>query len=212
MGLLSWLTKVFKRYVMNTEGKINIILFGPPGSGKGTQAKLLEEQFGLLQVSTGDLFRYELSNNTPLGQEARKYMDEGLLVPDEVTLGMLKNKLDMHPDVKGFILDGVPRTIAQCEYLDQMLEDRNEKVDGLISLVVEDQEIVTRLLERGKTSGRADDANEEVIRKRIEEYKAKTSPVYAYYDKKGVAQEISGIGQITEINNRLGALISSLIS
>lgn len=212
MGLLSWLNKLLKRYIMNEEKKINIILFGPPGSGKGTQAKLLEEKFGLLQVSTGDLFRYELSNKTPLGQEAQKYMDQGLLVPDEITMGMLENKLNMHPDVKGFILDGVPRTIAQCEILDKMLLERGEQVDSLISLVVEDDEIVTRLLERGKTSGRADDANEGVIRKRIEEYKAKTSPVYAYYDKVEVAQKISGIGDIPEINARLSSLIASIIA
>jgi len=213
MGLLSWLRKVFNRHIMNKEnGKINIILFGPPGSGKGTQAKKLEEQHGLLQVSTGDLFRFELSNNTPLGQEARKYMDQGLLVPDEVTVGMLKNKLEKHPDVKGFILDGFPRTIRQSEVLDQLLHERGEKVDRLISLVVEDDEIVKRLLERGKTSGRADDANEQVIRKRIEEYKAKTSPVYNYYDDKDLAQEISGIGEISEINGRLSSLIESIIS
>lgn len=212
MGLLSWLNKLLKRYIMNKEKKINIILFGPPGSGKGTQAKLLEEKFGLLQVSTGDLFRYELSNKTPLGQEAQKYMDQGLLVPDEITMGMLENKLNMHPDVKGFILDGVPRTIAQCEILDKMLLAREEQVDSLISLVVEDDEIVTRLLERGKTSGRADDANEEVIRKRIEEYKAKTSPVYAYYNKIEIAQKVSGIGDISEINARLSSLISTIIA
>jgi len=194
------------------KGKINIILFGPPGSGKGTQAKMLEKKHGLLQVSTGDLFRYELSNNTPLGQEARKYMDQGLLVPDEVTMGMLKNKLDMHPDVAGFILDGVPRTIPQCEYLDDMLQARGEQVDQLIALVVDDDEIVKRLLERGKTSGRADDANEEVIRKRIDEYKAKTSPVYDYYGKKGKSVEITGIGEIADINGRLSTLIESTIS
>jgi len=213
MRLLSWLRKVFNRHIMNKEnGKINIILFGPPGSGKGTQAKKLEEQHGLLQVSTGDLFRFELSNKTPLGQEARKYMDQGLLVPDEVTVGMLKNKLEKHPDVKGFILDGFPRTIRQSEVLDRLLHERGEKVDRLISLVVEDDEIVKRLLDRGKTSGRADDANEEVIRKRIEEYKAKTSPVYNYYDDKDLAQEISGIGEISEINSRLSSLIESIIS
>ncbi len=213
MGLISWLERIFNRHNMNKESKkINIILFGPPGSGKGTQAKMLEQEHGLLQVSTGDLFRYELSNNTPLGQEARKYMDNGVLVPDEVTVGMLKNKLEKHPDVKGFILDGFPRTIPQSEALDSLLAERGEVVNRLICLVVEDDEIVKRLLDRGKTSGRADDANEEVIRKRIQEYKAKTSPVYAYYLKKEIAEEISGIGEISEINQRLSSLISSITS
>jgi len=182
---MSWWNVVIKWLGMNSkeEKRINIILFGPPGSGKGTQAKILEEKFGLLQVSTGDLFRYEIGNNTPLGQEAKSYMDKGELVPDSVTVGMLKNKLEMHPEVKGYILDGFPRTIAQSEALDDLLKSRGETVDQLIALVVEDDEIVTRLLERGKTSGRTDDANEEVIRKRISVYKAETSPVYNYYAK-----------------------------
>ena len=191
--------------------RVNIILFGPPGSGKGTQAKILEEKFGLLQVSTGDLFRYELGNNTPLGIKAKSYMDKGQLVPDEVTVGMLQNKLEMHPDVRGYILDGFPRTIPQCEALDELLEKRNEGVDQLIALVVEDEEIVSRLLERGKTSGRADDANEEVIRKRISVYEAETSPVFQYYEKKGLSVEVEGVGSIEEINEKLSSLINSLI-
>lgn len=190
--------------------RINLILFGPPGSGKGTQAKMLEEKFDLLQISTGDLFRYELGNNTPLGQKARTYMDKGQLVPDEVTVAMLKNKLEMHPDVKGYIFDGFPRTIPQSEALDELLKERGESVDSLISLVVDEEEIVTRLLERGKTSGRKDDANEEVIRERIAVYKSETSPVYDYYDKQNLSQQISGVGDISEINDRLNSLISSL--
>ena len=191
--------------------RVNLILFGPPGSGKGTQAKILEEKFGLLQVSTGDLFRYELGNNTPLGIKARSYMDKGQLVPDEVTVAMLQNKLEMHPDVKGYILDGFPRTIPQCEALDALLKQRGESVDQLISLNVDDEEIVKRLLERGKTSGRADDANEEVIRKRIAVYKSETSPVFQYYDTKGLSKQIEGIGSIEEINEQLSVLINSLI-
>ncbi len=192
------------------EKRINLILFGPPGSGKGTQAKMLEEQFDLLQISTGDLFRYELGNNTPLGQKARTYMDKGQLVPDQVTVAMLKNKLEMHPDVKGYIFDGFPRTIPQSQALDELLKERGEKVNSLISLVVNDEEIVKRLLERGKTSGRADDANEEVIRERISVYKSETSPVYDYYHQQSLSQKISGIGEISDINNRLNNLISSL--
>ena len=193
------------------EKRINLILFGPPGSGKGTQAKILEEKYGLLQVSTGDLFRYELGNNTTLGQEARTYMDKGQLVPDAITVAMLKNKLEMHPDVRGYILDGFPRTIAQSEALDVLLKERDEGVSKLIALVVEEDEIVSRLLERGKTSGRADDANEAVIRNRIAVYKKETSPVYNYYDKQALSIEVSGLGDIDDIHKRLSTLIDKLI-
>lgn len=190
--------------------KINIILFGPPGSGKGTQAKKLELKFGLIQVSTGDLFRHELGNNTPLGKKAREYMDKGQLVPDEVTVGMLKNKIDSFPDCNGFIFDGFPRTTPQAYALDQLLESRGEKVNTLISLKVDDDEIVERLLERGKTSGRSDDADESVIRKRIEVYKSETEPVYEYYNSKKIATEIPGVGTIDDINQKLNHLISSI--
>lgn len=208
MGFLRALQKFFGIKMKNT--RINLILFGPPGSGKGTQAKILEEKFGLVQVSTGDLFRYELGNNTPLGQKAREYMDKGQLVPDEITVGMLKNKIDQFPESNGFIFDGFPRTIPQAEALDALLESRDECVSKLIALTVDDDEIVSRLLERGKTSGRADDANEEVIRKRIEVYKAETAPVYAYYEEKDSSISIAGVGSIEEINGRLSDLISSL--
>ena len=191
--------------------RINLILFGPPGSGKGTQAKMLEKKFDLLQISTGDLFRYELGNNTPLGQKARTYMDKGQLVPDEITVAMLKNKLEMHPNVKGYIFDGFPRTIPQSQALDALLKERGERVDRLISLDVDEEEIVQRLLERGKTSGRKDDANEEVIRERFSVYKSETSPVYDYYDKQQLSQQISGVGDISDINDRLNRLISALV-
>ena len=208
---MAWLSKIFKWFSMRRDKKrINLILFGPPGSGKGTQAKMLEQKFRLLQIATGDLFRYELGNNTPLGQKARAYMDKGQLVPDAVTIAMLQNKLEQHPDVEGYIFDGFPRTIPQSEALDALLKDRGESVDKLISLVVDDEEIVSRLLERGKTSGRADDANEEVIRKRIRVYKSETSPVYNFYHKKGASVEVPGVGKIEEINNRLNQLISSI--
>jgi len=208
---MSLLRRFINWIFMNKEQKrTNLILFGPPGSGKGTQAKILEKKFGFLQISTGDLFRYELGNNTPLGQEARSYMDKGQLVPDAVTVGMLKNKLEMHPDVNGYIFDGFPRTIPQSEALDELLAERGEKVDILISLIVDDEEIVTRLLERGKTSGRADDANEEVIRERINVYKSETAPVYNYYDQKNLSTEVEGIGSIEEINERLSRLIKKI--
>ena len=187
---------------------INLILFGPPGSGKGTQASKLVERFGLTHISTGDLFRYEIGNNTPLGTKAQAYMDKGELVPDEVTIGMLENKLNMSPNPKGYILDGFPRTIAQAEALDKIMVSRSVNVTHLIALEVNEDEIVTRLLERGKTSGRPDDANEEVIRSRIKEYEAKTSVVYDYYDKQDKSQKVEGIGSIDDITKKL---ISALL-
>ena len=190
--------------------KLNLILFGPPGSGKGTQAKILAEKFSLVHISTGDLFRSEIGNETPLGLQAKSYMDKGQLVPDEVTIGMLKNRVEETSDSLGYILDGFPRTIAQAEALDQLFESMSDEVTQLISLVVDDEEIVKRLLERGKTSGRSDDANEEVIRNRIQVYKEETSPIYEYYNGKNLAQEVQGIGDIQEINERLSTVISSL--
>lgn len=208
---MSWLNRIFTWLSMKKEDKrINLILFGPPGSGKGTQAKILEEKFDLLQISTGDLFRYELGNNTPLGQKARSFMDKGQLVPDEVTIAMLQRKLEEHPDVKGYIFDGFPRTIAQAEALDNLLKERNENVNQLIALIVDDEVIVERLLERGKTSGRADDANEEVIRNRIKVYLSETAPVFEYYQNSNISIEISGVGEIDEINERLSHLIKEI--
>ncbi len=208
MGWLRFIKSLFS--IKSNRVRTNVILFGPPGSGKGTQAKMLEEKFGLIQVSTGDLFRYELGNNTPLGQTARSYMDQGQLVPDEVTVGMLKNKISQFPDSNGFIFDGFPRTTPQAEALDALLSESGEQVNTLIALAVDDDEIVKRLLERGKTSGRADDANEEVIRKRIAVYKSETEPVYNYYNKKDLATKIAGVGTIEEINNRLSELIQTV--
>lgn len=188
----------------------HLILFGPPGSGKGTQAKQLEEKFEMIHISTGDLFRYEIGNETPLGLEAKSYMNKGQLVPDKVTIGMLKNKVEMHPEAKGFIFDGFPRTIPQAEALDHFLEERDESISGLISLKVDDDELINRLLERGKTSGRADDSNVEVIRNRIKVYGEQTSPVYKYYDKKGKSQEILGVGSIDDIFNKLSTAVDQL--
>ncbi len=209
---MSWYQEVLKWLsIFRMKKRINLILFGPPGSGKGTQAKILEEKFSLLQISTGDLFRYELGNNTPLGQKARAYMDQGQLVPDEVTVDMLRNKLEKHPDVRGYIFDGFPRTIAQAEALDGLLHERNESVNQLIALKVEDEEIIKRLLERGKSSGRADDANVEVIQERIKVYNAETSPVFEFYRQKDLALEVEGIGSIEEINNRLSEIIQAIL-
>jgi len=182
---------------------INLILFGPPGSGKGTQAQTIVSKFGLTHISTGDLFRYEIGNKTPLGMKAQAFMDKGELVPDSVTIGMLENKMNQSKNENGYILDGFPRTIAQAEALDEILKKRDTQVTHLIALDVDDNEIVKRLLERGKTSGRPDDRNEEVIRKRIVEYKAKTSPVYDYYVKSGQSKKVDGIGALEDIFNRI---------
>lgn len=208
MGLLNFLKSLFMSN--NKTKKTNLILFGPPGSGKGTQAVSIANRFELIHISTGDLFRYELGNNTPLGQEARSYMNKGQLVPDDVTIRMLKKRMNEFPEAKGFIFDGFPRTIPQAEALDQLLAEMGESISALIALSVEEDEIVHRLLERGKISGREDDANEEVIRNRIHVYHQNTAPVYSHYDNLGLAQEISGMGTIGEIGNRLESLVSSL--
>ena len=188
---------------------INLILFGPPGSGKGTQAETIVSKFNLTHISTGDLFRYEIGNNTPLGLKAKEYMDQGVLVPDEVTIGMLENKLNSSPNENGYILDGFPRTIAQAEALDVLLEGRGTKVTHLIALDVDEEELVTRLLKRGETSGRPDDSNEEVIRKRIVEYKNKTSPVFEYYVPSGTASKVNGVGSLDDVFNRIYDKLSS---
>ncbi len=189
---------------------INLILFGPPGSGKGTQASKLVDKYSFLHISTGDLFRTEIGNNTPLGLEAKSYMDKGQLVPDSVTIGMLRNKVEANPDVKGYIFDGFPRTIPQCEALDELLAGRNDEISMLLMLDVPDDEIVSRLLNRGKTSGRADDLNEEVIRNRIAVYEEQTSPVFDYYAAKGRAKKINGLGSIDDIFERLSKEVDSL--
>ena len=189
---------------------INLILFGPPGSGKGTQAAKLVDHYDLLHISTGDLFRYEIGNSTPLGLKAKSFMSKGELVPDEVTIGMLRNKVEANPDVQGYIFDGFPRTIPQAEALDALLAEKEQEVSGLIALSVDDEEIVKRLLERGKTSGRPDDSNEEVIRNRIDVYKKETSPVFDFYAKSNKSQTVDGIGSIDDIFGRLCTAIDEL--
>ncbi len=189
---------------------LNLILFGPPGSGKGTQAQKLAEKYELLHISTGDLFRHELGNNTPLGQEARKYMDQGKLVPDEITIGMLRNKIEAHPQVKGYIFDGFPRTIPQAEALDKLLAERGQSITALIAIDVPDEEIIQRILLRGKESGRSDDQDEKIIRQRIATYREQTLPVYNYYEEQNKAHTINGLGLIEEISQRLFQVIDEL--
>jgi len=189
---------------------INLILFGPPGSGKGTQAEKLVEKYDLLHISTGDLFRFNLKNNTPLGQEAKKYIDKGQLVPDAVTINMLNAKVQENPDVKGYIFDGFPRTTPQAEALDELLCGMALEVSKLVQLDVSEEEIVTRLLERGKTSGRSDDASEDTIRARYQEYLNKTAPVYDFYAQTAKSTKIDGIGSIDDIFGRLCAEVDAV--
>ena len=189
---------------------INLILFGPPGSGKGTQAAKLVDKYQLLHISTGDLFRYEIGNSTPLGLEAKSFMDRGMLVPDSVTIGMLRNKVEANPDVAGYIFDGFPRTIPQSEALNALMAESDQRISKLIMLEVPDEELVVRLMERGKSSGRPDDANENVIHRRIDVYKAETSPVFDFYAEYNLSIKINGVGSKTEIFERLCAEIDSL--
>ena len=186
---------------------LNLILFGPPGSGKGTQASKLVEKYNLLHISTGDLFRYEMGNDTPLGLKAKEYISKGELVPDEVTIGMLKNKVDANQDVAGYIFDGFPRTIPQAEALDKLLSEKKQTVSGLLALDVEDAELVKRLLERGKTSGRKDDSDESIIQNRISVYNKETAPVFNFYKKQNKADKVQGVGSIDSIFDRLCAMI-----
>ena len=189
---------------------LNLILFGPPGSGKGTQADKLVEKYNLLHVSTGDLFRNEMKNDTPLGKRAKEIMSRGELVPDDVTVGMLKNRLEEVPDAKGYILDGFPRTIAQAEALDTLLAERGTAVSGLVALEVPDEEIIARILNRGKTSGRPDDNDPSIIRNRIDVYRQETSPVFDYYDQNDKSHAVDGVGSIDEIFGRLCDVIDAL--
>jgi len=183
--------------------KLNIVLFGPPGAGKGTQSEFLIKQHGLVHLSTGDLLRAEIQANSPLGQQAQALMSEGLLVPDEIVIGMISNKLDANNTAKGFIFDGFPRTKAQAEALDKLLESRGESITAMLALEVPTDELVKRLLGRGATSGRPDDRDETVIRKRIGEYEAKTAPLKDFYSAQGKYTGINGVGGIDEITARL---------
>ena len=183
---------------------INIVLFGPPGSGKGTQAQNLIQKFNLKQISTGDLFRHNIKNETELGKLAKSYMDKGELVPDQVTIDMLIDELKKPTDAQGFIFDGFPRTAFQTEALEDIVKNvLNDQIDICISLVVEDEILVKRLLERGKTSGRSDDADENIIRNRIKEYYTKTAEVAELYKKQGKYVEVNGVGEIAEIAEKL---------
>jgi adenylate kinase len=188
---------------------LNIVLFGPPGAGKGTQSQKLIEKYQLVHLSTGDILRSEIQKGTDLGLKAKGLIDAGILVPDEVVIGMIDSKLSQNPSAKGFIFDGFPRTVPQAIALDELLTKRNLSISGMIALSVGTEELTKRLLKRGEESGRADDQNEDLIRTRINEYQTKTAPVAEYYNKQNKYKEVYGIGDIEEIFNKICSIIDS---
>ena len=189
---------------------INLVLFGKPGAGKGTQAIFLKEQYKLVHVSTGDLFRNNIKNETSLGLLAKSFMDQGDLVPDRVTVEMLETEVNQNPQANGFIFDGFPRTEAQAGALDTFLNERQMEISATIALEAADDILVERLLERGKSSGRIDDQDEDKIRNRFEEYNQKTAPLRDFYANQNKFHSVNGIGTIDEITNRLTQLINTL--
>tara|TARA_R110001592_G_scaffold362736_2_gene677920 strand:+ start:669 stop:1244 length:576 start_codon:yes stop_codon:yes gene_type:complete len=182
---------------------LNIVLFGPPGAGKGTQAAKLIDKYNLVHLSTGDIFRANIKGETDLGKLAKTYIDKGELVPDEVTIGMLELEVDKTPEAKGYIFDGFPRTTPQAEALDKFLASKNTSISLMVALDVAEKELIKRLLERGKDSGRADDQDESIIANRISVYNKQTSVVADFYDAKNKFQKIDGVGAIEEIFSRL---------
>ena len=192
------------------ESMKNIVLFGPPGAGKGTQAQILKEQFDLVHISTGDVFRKNIKEATPLGALAKSYMDQGHLVPDQVTIDMLAAEVEARPDAQGFIFDGFPRTEAQALALEELMTKKQTQINAMIALEVEDELLVKRLLARGKESGRADDANETVIRERIAEYYRKTDILKRFYKGQDKYHGVDGVGAIEEITHRLSQVFSTL--
>jgi adenylate kinase len=189
---------------------LNIVLFGPPGAGKGTQSERLIQKYGLIHLSTGDIFRANIKGETELGKLAKSFMDQGALVPDEVTINMLRSEVLKHPDANGFIFDGFPRTNAQAQALDAFLATLNTTISIMLALEVEEAELRTRLLLRGQSSGRPDDVNPEVIQKRINVYNNETKPVKDFYQGQNKFVSIDGIGEIDEISNRLYTAIDAL--
>ena len=188
----------------------NLILFGPPGSGKGTQSEQLIAKYNLKHLSTGDLLRSEISRKTSLGLEAKKFMDEGSLVPDGVVIGMINDALDHNPDVEGFLFDGFPRTAVQAEELDELLNKKGTCIDVMLALEVSEQELIKRLIKRGETSGRSDDNNEQVIKARIGEYHKKTTTVADHYKQANKVVMVKGEGTLQEIFERLCTEIDRL--
>jgi len=190
---------------------INIIMFGPPGAGKGTQARLLSERFGYVYIATGDMFRHHIKNQTELGKLAQKYIDNGDLVPDEVTIDMIREEIKKAPEADGYIFDGFPRTLVQAKVLDDFLASKGGKVDIVFALEVPEEVLIERILNRGKTSGRKDDMSVETIKTRLEKYRTATKPLKNYYREKGVLHEIDGLQSIEDIHNEISSKIEALI-
>ena len=190
---------------------INIVLFGKPGAGKGTQAEFLKFKYHLFHISTGDLFRHHIYKKTDLGQLAQSYMSNGDLVPDQVTIDMLKDAVDTNGDAKGFIFDGFPRTTKQAEALDDFLSEKSMEISATLALEANEDVLMERLVTRGKISGRVDDQNEEKIRKRFEEYNNKTALLRDFYTAQGKFHSVNGFGSVDEITKRLTALIDCMI-
>ena len=188
---------------------LNIVLFGPPGAGKGTQSQKLIDLYNLIHLSTGDLLRTEIAAGTELGLKAKGLMDQGLLVPDEVVIGMIETKLKENKYAAGFIFDGFPRTVRQAESLDALLQQNNTAISNMIALEVNEEELTKRLLLRGQTSGRPDDQNESLVRKRVQEYNSKTAPVAGYYAAQNKYYAVKGIGEIEEIFREICAITNA---
>ncbi|AWH74352.1 adenylate kinase [Dokdonia sp. Dokd-P16] len=206
-GLGRNLTSIYK---LKKSTMTNLVLFGPPGAGKGTQAEVLKEKYNLVHISTGDLFRYHNKNNTELGKIAATYSDKGLLAPDDLTNKMLAEEVSRNSDANGFIFDGYPRTEDQADFLSKLLKEKNTSVNAMVALEVDDEVLVKRLLERGKTSGRPDDADEEVVRNRIKVYYAETAILKDYYEKQNKYHGVDGVGTVSEITDRLSKVIDTL--
>ena len=190
---------------------LNLILFGPPGAGKGTQAEFLIESYQLIHLSTGDLLRSEIAGRTQLGLEAKAFMEKGELVPDAVVIGMIKSKLEANQTARGFIFDGFPRTVEQADALDHLLNENKTPISGMLSLEVEREELINRLMGRGLVSGRADDQDQSVIENRINVYGQKTAPLISYYSAQGKHFGINGMGTIPEIAERLKETVDRLM-